>query len=47
MQQKSRNVCKAVDRYPHTLGFLPVCYKTPKMCDIPVEDSRNVLQSSS
>ena len=45
---KNREMCdKAIDRYPHTLGFLPVCYKTPKMCDIPVEDSRNVLQSSS
>ena len=25
---------KAVGNYPHTLEFVPECYKTQKMCDI-------------
>ena len=24
---------KAVNNYPHALEFVPVCYKTQKMCD--------------
>ena len=28
---------KAVDNYPHSLEFIPECYKTQKMCDKAVD----------
>ena len=28
---------KALDNYPHTLGFVPECYKTQNMCDKAVD----------